>query len=643
MKKKVIMILHELNKVIRSIIDDEDIYMQSRLTLDDTREATEFYDYVVKIAKEYSDISEISNEGRLSEVICNVKEAILLIYFNNSTQIYMPKMEKLFRLAKENQSKIWPIALTKDSRIPPKIIESYQSFDVVSRLENRLLSKDNIKTVAQIFVRQVISECKPTFYTENKLLFVSHKRLDGEDIAAKLCDKINLLGKSKKTFRDVVEVRVGEPAQDTIDSALLQSDVLIFLHTPKSVRAKWIEKEIKSALIYDIPILWIRIDNADTKGLEVIPGDKAHLEYDSKDFDDGIKLEKIVDEVENLCFEIIMNRSRLIYDYVNDFEYWAQENNVSFVNVDKEYQIYKITYNSNKNGLYPRRDYIQYIQYYGRTVKESDKEYFNNFLSKEYQKCGDEKYDSAVLLSSRLNLNEIGNTIFENGFENHSFMWKREVNNKVVKKSKKIVISGAFPESDEELFKQPLMEAVKIFSQEIIKNGYTLIFGAHPTFQKIIFTVAEEFCDDPQQSVSMYISKWFKDSYNISEINKYATVNEIDAETEQNESLTKMREEMLSENNICALICIGGKIKKDSPDEQGVDEEIKLARKSNIDTFLVGSVGGRSSEKSHELKKTDKWTEINYASAALNEEFLYNMDYRSLSKKLFKYIESKER
>lgn len=619
------------------------IYICSpRLTLDDTTEAIEFYDYVVKMIKEYSDISEISNERVISEVICNIKEPILLIYFNNSTQTYTSKMEKLFRLAKENQSKIWPIALKKDSRIPPKIIESHQSFDVVSRLENRLLSKDNIKTVAQIFVRQVISECKPTFYTENKLLFVSHKRLDGEDIAAKLCDKINLLGKSKKTFRDVVEVRVGQPAQDTIDLALLQSDVLIFLHTPKSVKSKWIEKEIRSALIYDIPILWIRIDNADKKGLEVIPGDKPHLECYSKDFDDESKLEKIVNEVENLCFEIIMNHSQLIYDYVNDFKYWAQENNIVFANVDKEYQIYKITYNSNKNGLYPRRDYIQYVQYYGRTLKESDKKHFNDFLSKECYECGDKKYDSAVLLSSRLDLNEIGNTIFENGFENHSFMWKREVNKKMIKKTKKIVISGAFPESDNELFKQPLMEAVKIFSQEIIKSGYTLIFGAHPTFQKLIFTVAKEFSDNPQQSLSMYISKCFKDSYNINKINKYATVYEIDAGKDRNESLTKMREEMLSDNNICALICIGGKIKKDNPNEQGVDEEIKLARKSNIDIFLVGSVGGRSSEKANELKNADKWNEINDASSFLNEEFLYNMDYRNLSKKLFKYIERED-
>ncbi|WP_455810065.1 SLOG domain-containing protein [Clostridium butyricum] len=623
-----------------------DIYICSpQLTLEDTREASQFYDYVVKLIKEYSDISEILNERRVSEVICNIRDPILLIFFNNSTQTYTPKMEKLFQLTKENKSKIWSIALTKDSRPSQKIIKNYQSFDVISRLENRLLSKDNIKTIAQIFVRQVISECKPTFYTENKLLFVSHKRLDGEDIAAKLCDKINLLGKSKKTFRDVVEVKVGEAAQDIIDLALLQSDVLIFLHTPKSVESKWIKKEIKSALIYDIPILWIRIDNADKKGLEIIPGDKPHLECVSKDFEDERKLERIVNEVEDLCFNIVMNHSQLIYDYVNDFKYWAQENNILFENINKEYQIYKITYNSSKNGLYPKRDYIQYVQYYGRTLKESDKKYFNNFLSKEYYECGDKKYDSAVLLSSRFDLNEIENTntIFENSFENHIFMWKREVNKKMIKKTKKIVISGAFPESDNELFKQPLMEAVKIFCQEIIKNGYTLIFGSHPTFQKIIFTVAEEFSDDPQQSLSMYISKWFNKSYNINEIKKYATVNEIESKTDQNESLTKMREEMLSENNICALICIGGKIKKDNPDEQGVDEEIKLARKLNIDTFLVGSVGGRSSEKAHELKKTDKWTEINDASSSINEEFLYNMDYISLSKKLFEYIERKER
>ncbi|MCC5439665.1 SLOG domain-containing protein [Clostridium botulinum] len=609
-----------------------------KLTLDKPTEAYEFYDCVVKMIREYIDISEITNERLISQAICDIDEPILLIFFNNSTKAYTPQMEKLFVKAKEKDSKIWPIALTKDSRIPATLIGSYQSFDVVSRLENRLLSKENIKTIAQIFARKVVSVCKPTFYTEDKLLFVSHKRLDGEDITAKLCEKINLLEKNKRTFRDAVEVEVGEEAREVIDSALLQSDVLIFMHTPKSAKAKWIEKEIRSALLYDIPILWIRIDDANINELEVIPGDKPHFECCSKDFQDEIKLEKLVNKIEDLCFKIVMNHSQLIYDYVNEFNYWAKEKKILFENIDKERQIYKIIYDSNKKGIYPRRNYIQYVQYYGRTVKSSDKDWFEKFLMSQRYTNGETQYDSATLLSSRMNMSIVDNNIFENGFENHIFMWRREVGENMENNGKKIIISGAFPESDEELFKQPMMEAVKIFSQEIIKNGYTLVFGSHPTFQKLIFAVAEEFSDNPQKSLSMYISKYFKGRYNLGELQKHANVYEIDIGNDIDDSLTKMRNEMFATDNISALICIGGKIKRDNPNKQGVDEEIKLARNTNIPVFLVGSVGGRSSEKANELKNARKWNEINDASSEVNEEFLYNMDYRSLAKKLFDHV-----
>lgn len=616
--------------------------LHPKLTLaerqDDIIKADEFYEYVIKLIKEYSDISEILNKRRLLEVNTLINEPILLIYFNTATEIYSDEVNKLFlSVKKQANHKVWSIALNTSSRPTSKIFEKYQSFDVKSRLENRCLTEDNLKTIAQIFVRQVIGECKPTFYTENKLLFVSHRRLDGEEIAAKLCDKINLLEKRRGTFRDVVEVKVGESAQEVIEADLLQSDVLIFLHTPKSVESQWIEKEIRLALLYDIPILWIRIDDANIKKLKIIPGDKPNLECSSIDFEDETELEKIVNKIESMCFEVIMDHSQLIYDYINDYKYWAEENKILFEKINEEEQIYKIMYNSNKDGLYPRRECIQYVQYYGRTVKEEDKKRFRELLFNECYENGDLKYDSAVILSNRLNLNKIGNNIYENGFDNHSFIWKREVKKEMKRNTKKIVISGAFPETDDELFKQALMEAVKIFSQEIIKQGYTLIFGSHPTFQKILFTVAQEFSDKPQQSLSMYISKYFK--YDIDEIKQNATVHEIEAQDNLNDSLTKMRKEMFSENNICALICIGGKIKKGNENQQGVDEEIKIARDLGINTFLVGSVGGRSSEKANELKKLDKWDVINDAPKDLNEEFLYNMDYRGLSKKLFNYIE----
>ena len=58
------------------------------------------------------------------------------------------------------------------------------------------------------------------------------------------------------------------------------------------------------------------------------------------------------------------------------------------------------------------------------------------------------------------------------------------------------------------------------------------------------------------------------------------------------------------------LICLGGKIKDDTL-QQGVDIEVKLAKKSGVPVALVGTVGGRSSEYAFELLKQGKWENIN--------------------------------
>ena len=74
---------------------------------------------------------------------------------------------------------------------------------------------------------------------------------------------------------------------------------------------------------------------------------------------------------------------------------------------------------------------------------------------------------------------------------------------------------------------------------------------------------------------------------------------EIKGETEGESfslSLTKMREEMINDNEAIALITFGGKEAEDSLTKiPGIDEEIKLAKAKGIPVFIIGSTGGRSS------------------------------------------------
>ena len=123
---------------------------------------------------------------------------------------------------------------THQSRRPPEPVSNKQRFDVSCRNENRNPLKNNIKAIAQIFARKIISQVLSPLYRDEVLYFISHRRIDGEIIAGKLADQLKLLTRERNIYRDVVNVAVGDDAQEDIDRNLEQSDVLIFLQTEEA-------------------------------------------------------------------------------------------------------------------------------------------------------------------------------------------------------------------------------------------------------------------------------------------------------------------------------------------------------------------------------------------------------------------------
>lgn len=612
------------------------------LTRGNDEDIVKFYEELVKYIEEYTEINRITNITRINELMYSMDKDTLLIIFNTS-RTYSKEIIELLEKANEKEAVVWTVAMNKDERLPIDIVKKEQSFDIDVRLENR--KTKNIAIIAQIFAREVISKALPTFYSEGKkTFFVSHKRLDGEDIAAKLCDKINLLCRTRdrkagrEAFRDVVEVCVGEETQEVIDSALSISDVLIFLHTPKSVDSDWIQKEVTYAMINNIPILWVRIDGADVNKLKVIPSERPHIECSSSDFCNTGKLEDYVNKIEDICFRLVMNNRNNVWKQKDKFESWANNFNIRIEEKNKTLQIYKICYKENRLGKYNRRPIVQYLQYFGRTIKEDDVDIFKNYILEN--ECSDNMFDTAVMLSCNEHIMELENKIYKNGFDKHLEYWKNEVLTlEKPRKNRKIVISGAFPDS-EEYNKYNLTEALNIFTREIISSGYTLVFGAHPTFQKLIFAIASEECVDPKKAVKMFISREFE--YDINEIKDCATICETEKRENKDKSLTYMREQMLNESDIAAVICIGGK-KKDVPEIQGVDEEIEIARKNKLPVFLVGTVGGLTEKRATEFHKENCWSKINDAGKDLNEMFRSSLEYRKIFAEMLKYIEKDDK
>lgn len=154
----------------------------------------------------------------------------------------------------------------------------------MEQLRCRDLDEQYIGIIAKIFARKIIARVFPTCYCEESEIFLSHRRIDGEDITAKIYDKMLVQAKELTPFRDVVNVKVGDAAQEVIDERMENSDVFIFIHTARSAESDWILKELRFALLRQIPVLWVQIDNADVNILKIKPSDQPHLKYTTEDF-----------------------------------------------------------------------------------------------------------------------------------------------------------------------------------------------------------------------------------------------------------------------------------------------------------------------------------------------------------------------
>ncbi len=609
------------------------IIINPQLTMQDTTYEDKFNEEVIKQLRKYGvEFYEISSNNIERYKVILSEKMILLIYNNeNELSNATNKVQELLEKAIEKKAEIWPIAIDRSFRKPLKIISEKQSYDVWEQLRCRDLDDHYIGTIAKMFSRKIIARVFPTCYCEEGEIFLSHRRIDGEEITAQIYDKICTQVKESKPFRDVVNVKVGNKAQKVIDNVMENSDVFIFLHTPRSGESDWIIKELRFALLRQIPVLWVQIDNADIGTLTVKPSDRPHLKYRTEDFYDKERLTIIVDCILLKAFELIMDRSNQVLGYLDLMENMFG-NKLKIV--DKEKMIYHISM-ERKGYHYPQRNIEQYYQIFGRTPTIYDAKKLNIDLASE-------NIDSVAILTNRIVSSSIRNNVVFDNIQDFCYHWNQYIGKTMEgEKRMEIVISGAFPDS-EEIYKQSLTDALILFAKVIIRNGYELTFGAHPTFQELFYEIAREIAPkNYKEKVNMYISEWFLLNESYNEYKDKFNVFISSKKESLNQSLSEMRKNMIQREEVKALICLGGKIKRDK-NEEGIREEIELAQKMNIPIFIVGSVGGCSSEVALEYKQRD-WKNLNNAPKKLNEQFLEEIDYFNIAQEMINYINSIEK
>lgn len=599
-------------------------------TITDTKElerANEFYRIVFDSLNRYGiDVSSINSEN-YKKTILDLDNQTILIVFNGEDSDFS---NEIYSAAIKKKSIIYPVALSIESRMPAEIISKAQSFDVYEQLRKRNLPMDYTAVAAEVFSRTVISECMPTICSDEFTLFLSHRRLDGEEITASVCDELTRLAPLQTSFRDIVNVKVGEDAQGVIDNALAESDVLVFFHTEQSASSEWILKELFYAIIYSIPVLWIRIDNADIKKLKYAPSEAPQLEFSKEDFSNQSKVTEIANQILKQSFMLMADRSNDVYGEVG---YILDLFGDNLKEKDKTKLLYTLDY-PRKGYQYPQRGISQWVQFYGRKPKEND---IQELIS-QVKEVNQSEFDSVVILSNRVFSRQSHEEILIDNYENFKDIYEAYINGKPEDKPYDIVVSGAFPDS-EEVYKQNLTYALICLVREILKEGYTLSFGAHPSFQELIFDTAKKITNHSREKVRMYISNYFVPHEVIESFRNRCTPIEIEKEDQRAPSLTRLRESLIIRDNVKALICVGGKVKA-KREEEGIREEINIAKAKGIPVFLIGSVGGCTSVMAREYDKKDLWGELNSAFPEMNKMLMNSLDYKNSAKAIIEYLKS---
>lgn len=612
------------------------IFCKPELTMKNLQSADIFYSECKEILDTYvANKLYISSVFQINQLLTEEPDKNdILIFFNSENGIYNEVISKLVKKYYHAQSRIWPIAMENNAecRRPPNPVLAKQSFDVSCRNENRNPMKNNMKAIAQIFARKIISQTLSPLYRDEVLYFISHRRIDGEKIAARLADGLKSLTRERNVYRDVVNVEVGNDAQEDIDKNLELSDVVIFLQTKESQYSSYIMKELCYAIINDIPILWIQIDNAPYSEMGIHPGEAPVLSYSSEEFFDGERILEIVDEIEAKCFQLMMNTSNQVFSYIENFNDMSNSNKIKLVSDKSSILAYQIQYEEKTRDLYDFGIRNHYVQCFGRNPKPQDIQQFREKVIKEKIY---EKHDRLFLLSNhgRRDKRIDDAKLSEENFDDYLMNIENVSGGKRHKLDKRIILSGAFPDCDE-IYKNSLLEAVVVYSREIIKRGYKLVFGAHPTFQKLIFDIGKVYALDNKYSIEMHMDKAYLGDYNLEELQEKCTLVLSDG-------LQEMRENMICKEKSEILICLGGKVKGDKT-QQGVDIEVELAKSVGIPVALVGTVGGRSSEYAFEKITKSNWDELNPWDTSLNESLFYNVNHRVMVKRLLDLIEGED-
>ncbi len=613
-----------------------------KLTIGKNTVAEQFYETFLDELEKYTSVTVLKNVMSLHTTELQADSVVVI--FNRGDQEYSENVLSVLRQALEFSCRVIPVALFEHTRMPASLCSNIQSFEVVDQLRQRRLTNQNLDTVAFSLTRLVMSIIQPTMAVHQMELFISHRRKDGEALAAAFYNEFRRRADEVEAFRDLINIQVGQDAQEEIENNLGISDAVIFIDSPLSGESEWVEKELRIALGLNLPIVWVKVGTEKERvALNVKPCDSPHFKFEDLTEEELISKPAIIDDIIHKAFQISRMNAMSVMDHFARLKNLADAKEIELIPVSKKSMLYQVNIpRKHKDFHYHQRPLIHFLQLFGRNPKVKDKTEFDPLLTElgflAHPQLG-HYFDSGLLLGPQgaMKAKDLPEPIGIDSIDGYVTLLQKYLTlESSPSKRKGVILSGAFPDVSSEL-QQQLINAIHCFAKAILDKGGIVIFGSHPTFQHMILDLAKRHRpDDYISSVHMYISRFYAAQPGIDELTTQATVYATDmVQNDRNLSLAAMRQAMIEDVEAVGIIALGGKQHKNK--RPGVDEELELAKKRGLPAFLIGSVGGRSADLAQEMLASND-SPINSLSLEVNKKLATSLDYRTMADEILKSL-----
>ncbi|HST60889.1 MAG TPA: hypothetical protein VLK84_19460 [Longimicrobium sp.] len=148
--------------------------------------------------------------------------------------------------------------------------------------------------------------------------------------------------------------------------------------------------------------------------------------------------------------------------------------------------------------------------------------------------------------------------------------------------------------------------AVRELVAAVIRDHH-LVWGGHPAITPMIWTICEDLGVEYARSVTLYQSRFFAEWF-PEENKRFSNAVLVDAVPEDREaSLLKMREQMLSRDDLHAAVFVGGM--------QGVAAEYELYRRFHPEgrVLAAGAPGGAARDLADQIGDREARTTVDFA------------------------------